>query len=609
MGWIGSHAEHVVAQHLCRSRGLCAQTVAGINGLEEVSRYGVRMTVGPVYWGSFPGDLLERVMAVLLFQERPRAWRRRPSQGDGGVDVVEPVDGGYHVFQVKGFTGRLTSSRRRQTQESLEQVRTDPRLDGPVVKWSLVLPTDLTSEEEAWFAEMTGETDFDSNWLGQTFWESEAAKYPYVVDYYLGNGKARLEQSIRDVRSILSEPGTELRAVDVTGRLSELHSAINRNDPHYRYEFSTSVEPPTLRDLPGLVLTWSRSLLGNGDWISIDIYAKYAQATEDAPVGGRFVLVAVDDARGIDLREDFRALHEYGRGLELPIGMIKDLEVEAPGGLSQSAETGGGRIGPAYVESFRPRRERAQVIGPTGELLAETKLEMEFLTRGAAGLEVHGRDAGSAFGLTIRMQNFDGDTRIGDIDFTVSVANHVGLSASRLLPGCQLLQSLCAPNVFLWRPEFGPDIQARAELPKGGLIELPAGYVAFIEALDTIQQHTSIQIVVPETMSKDDLAGLVMAARLLHGEVISGTWSEKTMKGPLDEIDKVAAQLRPAASVAVEYNLEVQLGSVAVDLGKFHVLYRHACVASVSKENEEGVIRLVPGADNGYEQRWGAMAS
>jgi hypothetical protein len=40
----------------------------------------------------------------LLCQERPTAWRRRPSQGDGGLDVAEPNSRGYHVYQIKGFT-------------------------------------------------------------------------------------------------------------------------------------------------------------------------------------------------------------------------------------------------------------------------------------------------------------------------------------------------------------------------------------------------------------------------------------------------------------------------------------------------------------------------
>jgi hypothetical protein len=71
-------------------------------------------------------------MSVLFLQERPTAWRRRPSQGDGGVDVAEPNPDGYFVYQIKGLTGPMTSSRRRQVGESLRRILDDPRLDRPV---------------------------------------------------------------------------------------------------------------------------------------------------------------------------------------------------------------------------------------------------------------------------------------------------------------------------------------------------------------------------------------------------------------------------------------------------------------------------------------------
>jgi len=139
--------------------------------------------IGPVHWGSYPGDLLERVMSVLLFQERPTAWRRRPSQGDGGLDVAEPNPDGYHVYQIKGFTGSMNRSRRRQVSESLKQILDDPRLDRSVTGWSLVLPMDPTSEDEAWFRQLTARAPFPCDWKGQLCWDSEAAKHAYVVDY------------------------------------------------------------------------------------------------------------------------------------------------------------------------------------------------------------------------------------------------------------------------------------------------------------------------------------------------------------------------------------------------------------------------------------------
>ena len=42
---------------------------------------------------------------------------------------------------------------------------------------------------------------------------------------------------MRDLRHLLAQPGTPLRASDFGGNLEDLRAAINRDDPHYGYEF------------------------------------------------------------------------------------------------------------------------------------------------------------------------------------------------------------------------------------------------------------------------------------------------------------------------------------------------------------------------------------
>jgi hypothetical protein len=249
--------------------------------------------LGPVHWGSYPGDL-ERLMSVLLFQERPTAWRRRPSRGDGGLDVGEPNPDGYHVYQIKGFVGSMTSSRRGQVRQSLQRILDDSRLDRPVTGWSLVVPMDPTSEDERWFRQLTAQAPFPCDWKGQLFWDSEAAKHAHVIDYYVRDGKARLEGRVRDLQHLLDQPGTPLRAADISGRLESLRAAINRDDPHYRYEFSTSATAPTARQEPGLVMTRSVQL-ADGGWLSTDVFARYPQATEDDPIGGSMKIVIPGD--------------------------------------------------------------------------------------------------------------------------------------------------------------------------------------------------------------------------------------------------------------------------------------------------------------------------
>jgi hypothetical protein len=39
-------------------------------------------------WERYSGDEIEAVVAIMLLLENPRGQRIRPSQGDGGVDVL-----------------------------------------------------------------------------------------------------------------------------------------------------------------------------------------------------------------------------------------------------------------------------------------------------------------------------------------------------------------------------------------------------------------------------------------------------------------------------------------------------------------------------------------
>jgi hypothetical protein len=67
-----------------------------------------------------------------------------------------------------------------------------------------------TSENERWFRQLTAQAPFPCDWKGQLFWDSEATKHPHVVDYYLGDGKARLKGKVQDLQRLLAEPGRSI---------------------------------------------------------------------------------------------------------------------------------------------------------------------------------------------------------------------------------------------------------------------------------------------------------------------------------------------------------------------------------------------------------------
>lgn len=76
-------------------------------------------------WTTIDPDTIERIIAVGLCRRRERARRIKPSQGDGGLDVLVPVPGGsqrqVENYQLKTFADVLYDSRERQIEKSLKR--------------------------------------------------------------------------------------------------------------------------------------------------------------------------------------------------------------------------------------------------------------------------------------------------------------------------------------------------------------------------------------------------------------------------------------------------------------------------------------------------------
>ena len=78
------------------------------------------------------------------------------------------------AFELKSFTGRMTSSRRRQVERSLKRAAIlDP------ARWSLIVPIDPTPAEDRWFRQL-GEMlyGFPIAWLGRDMAEREDVGIP-----------------------------------------------------------------------------------------------------------------------------------------------------------------------------------------------------------------------------------------------------------------------------------------------------------------------------------------------------------------------------------------------------------------------------------------------
>jgi hypothetical protein len=488
----------------------------------------VTFPTGPVDWGAIPGgELLEHVMAMLLLQERRQAQHRRPSRGDGGVDVYDLVDDGYHVYQVKRHSTSLTARQKAEIKASLDEVRRSPRLGRPVRRWSLVLPLDPTSGDDDWFADLTKDAGFPCEWLGRTFWDSEASKHPHVIDYYLRGGKDRLVRRVESLTSLLQYLDQPLQPGDLVPSLLRLRTEVNRDDPHYVYDLHLTHEVPEVRNRPGLVLTRTEGIAGEG-YVTIDVFAKYPQAVVDRPITGTMTLVLRDESQGLDLIEDWQALEEYGRTLSLPIAAVRDINLDAPGGLGGSFEG---------LQAVLTRRAPVMIAdeialrmaGETDDELAAVTLTVkEPPTVGSKGLRLEA--AGSAFNLTLEF-NMSGADRTITTNLRFNTHEVAGERAKEVLPHLRFLSGFAPPNrVSMSMRKRGVEVGTGA-IDVASLIAGRAVFVTDVmmrvaEMLSELDELLGMAMVMPSAVNQHDMEQLIWAWTLARGEPILATWSE-----------------------------------------------------------------------------------
>lgn len=569
------------------------------------------MTTGPIDWGAHDADLVERVLSVMLLQERPRAWRRERSRGDAGVDVADPVDLGYDVFQIKSFTGSLSSRRKTDIERSYKAVLAGGELDRPIVSWRLLLPMDPSKEAEKWFKELTKSAPFHCEWLGKARVDLLATNHPHVVDYYLRDGRARIEQRYRDLlrmRDLIESADAGVRPGEVIGGLRELLEALNRDDPHYRYAFEASHDWPAAeveRARAGLVMAMTECVLDRG-CVTIRVFARHRHAVQERPITISFG-VQPDSQAHVDLAQ---ALN-FGSTAVLPDGSVSNLQVAAPGGLEATAASAGMRVSGYADEDFVPFRLQFAVLDADGHELARTPVAVTERRSGLLGKELSCADAGGAFSLSMRIT----DPSAGHIDVSMSSwsLDFWGRPAAPTATGVSLLSHLHAPNLLVVSLEHG-DRHLMTLHVREEEAPIPRAIASLVSDLATIQARTPTPLLVPTTITAGDARRARQAAHLLSGTLIDGEWEEGHFMVDACQVDAFLDALATGDPCSASVPLELFVGSQRVPLG--HYLLRLASAVAVdpaaartrattAKSPHDGVrMDLRPRDDKHFEMIW-----
>ncbi|UVO12340.1 hypothetical protein NM962_21155 [Mycobacterium sp. SVM_VP21] len=481
-----------------------------------------------VEWTRQEGDDIEAVVGMFICRDFPNAVRVRPSQGDGGVDIFVPGPEGFAkqraVYQVKKFHSNLTSSQKRKITRSFENVVAASNKEGwEITEWHLVMPLDLTDHNLAnWLKELTAAAEFPCETHGLLYCDTKAAQYPKVVDYYMRDGKERLQAAVDNLTAIIArrvdrQRNEPLVATDVMADLASIYNALNDHDPFYRYEFGVSDSPPAQNRSsgePGLVAV--HAIRHDSVWIAIKIFALSLESLRERPVGGQLQFSVPEDDD--ELREQFQKFIDYGAPLTMPPGTVSG-SLDLPGGL------GGEFRGASLQVVAAPEGGHADtaelivaIVEPDSDtVIASTTIRRIEQSAGQAGVRSVFADQAALFTLEMLVQagRLDGTMKL-DVEYNLE-----GRRPGQLIDSLKVLSAWQSPNRLAFAPTYGPrDYGVVATIPTDRA-ENSGRWAQICEALAQLQDHVSVLLKMPAEISQDEALDIIFAAKLVSGQAVS----------------------------------------------------------------------------------------
>ena len=532
-----------------------------------------------IRWDELGRQRYEDMVSVLVSRLQPDAQRIDGKGGDGGRDVQIVRGQDDHItdaFELKSFTGRMTSGRRRQVEHSLKRAATlDPE------QWSLLVPIDPTPAEDRWFRQIGRDYGFPIAWFGRTWLDEKMSAFPDIRRYFLEGAS---DEVVRLLLELKNEQANLSDVRDALGRIRALRAGLNEIDPYYRYEMSTGKKAADSRP-PDVVFSASF-----GD-VRIDVYPKYAGATQDRPVTINVEVVVGPDNKLV------RDSLDYGSGVNIQPDLVKSVTINAPAGL-------GGSFTEAEIVLLPTNRGLDEPVTlalnlmDDDRLLASCPIHLTEQTRGLRGSVVTGTDSTGWLQTRLKM-----DVAAEELEVKFWLNPKPAMPAA-LVPLFRWLSACQPPHHLAIRWPAGSEI--RGEIRTSHLIDESFGRV--IETLAFLQNRSGIYWEMPASLTPEEGREIVEAATLLKGESIALTW--KSVNLSLDRWGPGLEELvngRPQ-QLMCEQDCWLNLEGATIPIGRIRTYFESARIAdpeAVQTELKSGSVprlRLVPG-DNDRAQR------
>ncbi len=520
-----------------------------------------------VRWSDLDPSTYEDAVAVLISRLHPHVQRIDGSGGDGGRDVWVPVGGGFEIYELKSFTGRLTDARRAQVKRSLERATAN----SPVA-WHLLVPIDPTPGELAWFNKLTESYSFPCDWLGLTWLDGKMAEFPDIARYFFEGAS---DEVIRLVTQIREEQAALAGGVpDAVERMRAVMVRLNEIDPYYA--FAISIDPGGTR---------------------ITALPKYVGVEQDRPITFRGRFNFPDDDEGRAAARSFQDSIDFGVPTTVSADYLREFEIDAPAGFGGKFDGGVFTIGAASNSELPDITASLRVLDRGRPLCQLPLYVIEPARRGLRGGELEFKDPSGAAKVVVRFDRTDRTARL-NYSFSYATTALPGI----LLPAVRFVASIRSGRSIelVIDGHTGTTTEVENTEPDAHAIRA----VGYLEALDNIQRVSGIFFPVPRDLSVDEMADIREADRLLKGEEVSKKWSTinlTTTVSGLAAFREAGLGSEVGARVEQEGEWQISVTGYEIPIGVIAQVVSAARVESWpvvpvdADDDDEVILQLVPG--------------
>jgi hypothetical protein len=443
-------------------------------------------------WAQVPEPTVEQMIAVLLSNmHQGDAARIDGRGGDGGRDVQIQTPEGIRAFEIKSFTGRMTTSRRSKVQASLERAATLAPID-----WTLLVPVDPNPKELEWFGWLQTRVPFPITWRGLTWLDAEFAQRPFIARYYLEDVKDELV----DLAKLFGQEKASLAggAPDAMERARQLVERANDLDPFYRFRITS-----------------------DGHETSIQIIPRYPGAERDRPITGAFQLEFPTDKAGLRAADDFRRAMDFGTGYAVPEEYVRETSIDAPANL-------GGHFAKGRIELLpsRPPADSHELVlviaDAAGVILSEVPVSFAILSQGKRGSILQGSDRTGTLTVTATL---DSEERKFKLQFEV---RRVPFYPAEMRPLARLLVDIHKPNTLAICTPGGEQIGHGSVDYDEPLCS--ANFPRMVEDLVLVQWASGMTRKTGPEFTHADAVAIKIAADFIRGLRVNLTWNSVEMR-------------------------------------------------------------------------------